>query len=456
VSRISPPTRLALLPLVFFLSSVFLLSALGGLVWAQTEAGSRITQPVDDRVRVTLEGNVHPLAQARFDLGAVADSFPAARMLLILGRSPEKESELQQFLLDAHRPGTPNFHHWLTPQQFAAVYGPQDAEVAAVSAWLEQHGFSVDRVTPGKTAVEFSGTAGQMRETFHTEIHAYLVNGEQHYANNTDPQIPAALAPVIAGITPINDFRPKSYIKWLGKAVYDSGTHKLVPEWTFPSGQYELELSPGDFAVQYDLGPLYTAGITGKGVTIGLIGASNVDPSVVATYRSFFGLPANPLNVLIDGSDPGQTQAVGESYLDVELSGATAPGATITLYTAADTSVQSGLYLAAQRAVDDDQASILSTSYGLCEQDLGSAGNQFWYSLWEQAAAQGQTPFVSAGDGGPAGCDSFDSDQPAQYGIAMNGFSSTPWNVSVGGTDFYYSSYNLQMRRVLGQRVPAR
>ena len=162
----------------------------------------------------------------------------------------------------------------------------------------------------------------------------------------------------------------------------------------------------------------------------------------MANYRSFFGLPANPLNVVIDGSDPGENDAAGESYLDVELSGAVAPGATINLYTAADTSVQSGLYLAAQRAVDDDQASILSTSYGLCEQDLGSAGNQFWYSLWEQAAAQGQTSFVSAGDGGSAGCDNFNEAQPAQYGIAMNGFSSTPWNVSVGGTDFYYSSYN--------------
>ncbi len=257
-----------------------------------------------------------------------------------------------------------------------------------------------------------------------------------------NPQIPVALAPVIAGITPINDFRPKSYLRNFGKAVYDSRSKKFVPDWTFPSGQDLLDLAPGDFALQYDLGPLYAAGITGSGITIGLIGASNVDPIAVANYRAFFGLPANPLNVVIDGTDPGENDAVGESYLDVELSGAVAPGATINLYTAADTSVQSGLNLAAQRAVDDDQASILSTSYGLCEQYLGSAGNQFWYSLWEQATAQGQTSFVSAGDGGPAGCDDFNNYQPAQYGIAMNGLSSTPWNVSVGGTDFYYSSYN--------------
>ena len=409
---------------------------------AQTGPASRIIQPISDAVRVTLKGNVHPLAQARSDLGTVPDSFPASRMVLLLQRSPEREAALQQFLQDAHSPGSPAFHKWIKPDQFGERYGLTDSEIAAVSGWLQEHGLAVSRINRAKTAIEFSGTAGGVRSAFHTQIHAYLVNGEEHYANDVDPQIPAALAPVIAGITPINDFRPKSYIRNLGKAVYDSKSKKFVPDWTFPSGQYELELGPGDFAMQYDLGPLYAAGITGSGITIGLIGASNVDPTAVANYRSFFGLPANPLNVVIDGTDPGENYAAGESYLDVELSGAVAPGATITLYTAADTSVQSGLYLAAQRAVDDDQASILSTSYGLCEQDLGSAGNQFWYSLWEQAAAQGQTSFVSAGDGGPAGCDDFNNDQPAQYGIAMNGFSSTPWNVSVGGTDFYYSSYN--------------
>jgi Pro-kumamolisin, activation domain/Bacterial Ig-like domain (group 3) len=409
---------------------------------AQTAPASRITQPINDAVRVPLKGNVHPLAQARFDLGTVSDSFPASRMLLLLRRSPEREAALQQFLEDAHRPGSAIFHKWIKPDQFGELYGLTDSEIATVSGWLQEHGFVISRINRARTAIEFSGTAGGVRSAFHTQIHAYFVNGHEHYANDVDPQVPAALAPVIVGITPINNFRPKSYITSQGKAVYDSRTKKFVPDWTFPAGQDLLDLSPGDFALQYDLGPLYASGMTGTGITIGLIGASNVDPTAVANYRSFFGLPANPLNVVIDGTDPGENDAVGESYLDVELSGAVAPGATINLYTAADTSVQSGLYLAAQRAVDDDEASILSTSYGTCEQDLGSAGNQFWYSLWEQATAQGQTSFVSAGDGGPAGCDDFDNEGPAQLGIAVNGFSSTPWNVSVGGTDFYYSSYN--------------
>ena len=421
----------------------------GSLALAQTQPSARVTGAIDDRIRVTLKGNVHPLAQARYDQGPVPDSFLAKRMLLVLQRSPERETALQQFLQDAHTLGSPSHHKWLTPEQFGELYGPDDSAIAAVTAWLQKHGFSVARVTKGKTAVEFSGTAGQFREAFDTEIHTYVINGDTHHANNRDPQIPAAFASVIAGITPLNDFRPTPQLKVLGKALYDRKTHVVQPEWTINSTVPVLALAPGDFAVQYDLNPLYNAGTNGTGVTIGIIGASNLDPNVVAAYRSFFGLAPGTLNIIIDGLDPGPSATVIygnwatlETYLDVEVSGAVAPGATVNLYTAADTSVQPGLLLAAQRAVDDDVAAVLSTSYGECEQDLGSSGNQFWAALWEQAAAQGQTSFVSSGDNGPAGCDNFNAGQSAQSGPAVNGLSSTPWNISVGGTDFFYTSYN--------------
>jgi len=397
-------------------------------------------QPIDNSQRVTLRGNIHPLAQARYDQGAVVDSFPAERMLLLLKRSPARETALRQFIEDAHAPGRRSYHQWLTPEQFGKLYGPAESDVAGVVAWLQSHGFSVARVSRGKTAIEFSGNAGQIRGAFHTEIHTYLVQGEEHHANDGDPQIPAALAPVVAGITAMNDFRPKSYSVVLGRATYELRTHQVRSEWTLHP--FALALAPSDFAVQYDLNPLYGAGINGDGVTIGIIGASNVDPAIVAAYRALFGLPAKALNVVIDGQDPGLNGAALESYLDVELAGAVAPGATINLYTSADSALESGLNLAALRAVDDDQAAVLSTSYGNCEQFLGSAGNQFWAAVWEQAAAQGQTSFVSAGDGGSAGCDNFDIPQVAQQGLGVSGFSSTPWNISVGGTDFFYSTFN--------------
>jgi hypothetical protein len=418
-------------------------------VFAQAPPHSRIAQPIDEQVRVTLKGNVHPLAQPRYDRGAVADSFPVERMLLLLQRSPERETALGGFLQDVHTQGSPSYHQWLTPERFGELYGTDDSEIAAVSDWLQGHGFSVARVTKGKTAVEFSGTAGQVREAFRTEIHAYFVDGEEHHANNIDPEIPAGLAQVVAGITPMNDFRPQPQVKVLGRALYSRETHAVTPQWTINNSPPVLALAPGDFAVQYDLNPLYSAGVNGSGITIGIIGASNVFPDVVAGYRSLFGLPAGTLNIIIDGRDPGPSATVDrgniaevESFLDVELSGAVAPGAIINLYTAADTTVQPGLFLAAQRAVDDDVAAVLSTSYGQCEQAIGSSGNQFWAALWQQAAAQGQTSFVSSGDSGSAGCDNFNVPQEAQHGLAVNGFGSTPWNISVGGTDFFYTSYN--------------
>ena len=267
-------------------------------------------------------------------IGPVADSFPAERMLLLLQRSPERESALQRFLQEAHRPGSPNYHHWLTPEQFAGDDGPADSEIAAVRGWLERQGFSVERVTRGRTAIEFSGTAGQVRSAFHTEIHSYAVQGKKHYANNLDPQVPAALAPVIAGISPINDFRPTPYVKFSAKLSMTA-----LPESLFRSGlflniticsicsrrfrsavRFESAVRSGSHRQRRHHRPYWRI---------------QRDPTVVATYRSFFGLPASPLNVVIDGLDPGENGAFVESYLDVEEAGAVAPGATITLYTPA-------------------------------------------------------------------------------------------------------------------------
>ena len=200
-------------------------------------------------------------------------------------------------------------------------------------------------------------------------------------------------------------------------------------------------MAPGDFAKQYDINSVYTAGTTGTGQSIAIISASNVDLSLVQAYQSLFGLTANLPTVVVDGVDPGQNSAATEAYLDIELAGSVAPGATVLLYTSGGTALTNGLALAAMRAVEDDQAGVISVSYGECEMELGQSGNAFWSALWQQAAAQGQTVFVSSGDGGSAGCDNFDAQQVAYDGLAVNGLASTPYNVAVGGTDFFYSSY---------------
>lgn len=423
---------------------------------SETVVPSRIVQPVDDNIRTTLHGYVHPLANAANDRGPAPDSMPLSRMHLVLQRSPAQEAALRQFIAGALTPGSGSYHQWLTPAEFGQRFGPSDQDVATVETWLSSHGFAVSGVLPGKQVIEFSGNVAQMRDAFAVQIHHYEVNGNPHYATATEPQIPAALTPVVSGFVSLNNFRPKSYARLLGRAQYNPKTGEATPTWTVPGGAgyptisgVNFALSPADFAVQYDLNPLYTAGVNGAGQTIAIINESNINVALVNQFRTLFSLPANPPNVIIDGNDPGidginnpdgPNFASPEAYLDVEWSGAVAPDATIDLVIAGDTALESGLILAAEHAVYSDVAPVMSMSFGQCEANLGSGNAFIDQSLMEQAAAEGITVTVSTGDSGSAGCDDPDSQYYAVNGLGVNGFASTPWNVAVGGTDFYYGS----------------
>jgi hypothetical protein len=409
----------------------------------------RIVNAIDESQRLTLTHTVSPLANAVNDRGAAPDGMQLDRMQLVLQRSPDQETALRQLVAQMHSPGSPNYHQWLTPEQFGAQFGSSDQDIATVESWLGSHGFVVSKVNPGRGSIEFSGSVAQLRDTFHTQIHKYAVNGETHYANSNDPQIPAALAPVIGGFASLNNFRPRSYLQKLGKASFDPTTHQVTPSWTWGSTPPLYVLAPGDFAVQYDLNQLYLNNVNGAGQSIAIINDSNINIDLVNQFRTLFGLPANPPQVIIDGNDPGVDGVNNpdgpnydsvEAYLDVEWSGAVAPDATIDLVVAGDTSLESGLVLAMEHAVYGNVAPVISLSFGECESNLGST-NSFLNGLWEQAAAQGQTVMVSSGDNGSAGCDNDNSQEWAIDGQAVSGFASTPYNVAVGGTDFYYSDY---------------
>ena len=433
------------------LASVFFCSI--SALAQQAASAVRIADPIDESQLVTLTHTVHPLANARNDRGAAPDGMQLDRLQLVLQRSPAQESALHQLIAGMHTPGSPQYHQWLTPAQFGAQFGASDQDIATIQTWLGSHGFNVTKVNPGKATLEFSGNVAQMREAFHTQIHKYAVNGETHYANANDPQIPAALAPVIGGFSSLNNFRIKSYVKNVGETTYDPSTGRAKSLWTTGSGAFDYQtynfvISPADFAVQYDLNPVYAQGIKGDGQTIAIINESNINVGLVNQFRTLFGLPANPPQVIVDGNDPGvdginnpdgPNYASSEAYLDVEWSGAVAPDATIDLVIGADTALESGLILAAEHAVYGNVAPVVSLSFGACEAELGTF-NAFIDDLWEQAAAQGQTVMVSAGDNGAAGCDS--GTDFAVNGQAVNGFGSTPYNVAVGGTDFQYSSYS--------------
>jgi subtilase family serine protease len=431
------------------LPALVLLVSLGVVCLAPAQE-SRLTQPVNEHALVTLRGTVHPLANPANDRGAASSDMQLERLQLVLKRSPQQEAALQQLLRDMHTPGTATFHKWLTPEQFGQQFGPSDQDVQTIESWLETKGFQILKVNPGKQTLDVAGTVGALQQAFHTSIHKYAVNGQQHFSNTQDPQIPVALAPVLGGFVSLNNFPIRHYSRFLGSAQYNPKTHEAIPEWTLPGGTLgkTYAVAPEDFATQYDVTPLYTAAkpIDGTGQTIAIINESNININFVNNFRTLFGLPASIPQVIIDGNDPGidgannpdgLNGASAEAYLDVEWSGAVAPGATIDLVIAADTSIESGLELAAERAVYSNIAPVISVSFGECETTLG-ASNSFFSGLWEQAAAQGITVMVSTGDSGSAGCDNPDTETVAQHGLAVSGFASTAFNVAVGGTDFHY------------------
>jgi subtilase family serine protease len=428
--------------------SIFLVAPF--LASAQTSnIAPRITSAIDENNLVTLQGNTHPLARPEFDRGAAPDGLPTNRMLLVLKRSATQEAALDQLMEQQQDASSSNFHNWLTPDDFGRQFGPADQDIQTITSWLQSHGFQVAKVSSGRTVIEFSGTAGQVREAFHTTIHKYSVNGEEHWANSSDPRIPMALTPVVAGVNTLHNFPRQQIHEVAGVFSRTKATGAVKPAsplFTFPNPCNPTSqpfcafaVAPADFVKIYNVpnllqSPAPATQFNGDGVTIAIVAESDINPNDVAQFRTLFGLPAPNLNVIEDGQDPKFNDAETEAVLDVEWAGAVAPNASIDLVVSQSTEVSLGADLSAQYAVDNNLAPILSVSFAICEAALGTNGNLFFNQLWQQAAAQGITVTVGSGDSGSAVCNR--GAGPATFGLAVSGFTSTPFNVSVGGTDF--------------------
>jgi subtilase family serine protease len=417
---------------------------------AQSPSAVRITQKINESSLIRLQGNTPPLAQQKYDTGVAPGAKVASRLILVLARSAAQEASLQTWLDSVQDVNSANYRHWLTPDEFGKRFGVSDADLATIESWLSSHGFAVNKASPGKMSIEFSGTTAQVDAAFHTSVHSYVVNGAQHWANAADPEIPAALAPVVAGVAKLNDFNPRSTAVRGPGGVYNPESKRVEPTYTLGNATngYTVFLGPADVATIYNTPTVLNANHSGTlydgtGVTIGVAGDSNIDVTQNANYRATFGLPVKATTVIVDGADPGENGDAVEAYLDTQVAGGIAPNANVILYTAANTHLNSGLFLAISRAVDDNQVDILNISFGGCEANQGASGNQYIYNLWQQAAAQGISLTVSTGDSGSAGCDNENTETVASLGLAVNALSSTPYNIAVGGTDFdtLYSNF---------------
>jgi pseudomonalisin len=388
--------------------------------------GAHAQRVINDADRVTLHGNTHPLARAEFDRGSANAAMPMNNMIMLLSVRPDAQAQLSQLLADQQNPKSPDYHKWLKPAEFGLRFGPTDQDVADASNWLRRFGFRIDQVANGRMWINFSGDVQKVERAFQTNIRQYEVNGKMHHANASDPTIPRALTGLVQGIVSLNDF-PKHR---------NSSVNQLPPDFTDANGVNFL--APADFATIYNVNPLYNAtpAIDGTGQSVAIVGRTNINVGDVQFFRSFFGLPANDPVLILNGADPGDLggNEEAEADLDVEWAGAIAKNATINFVISQSTTTTDGVDLSAQYIVNNNVAPVMSTSFGLCESALGTAGNSFWGTLWSQAAAQGITSFVSSGDSGAAGCDL--AGAATGTGTGVNGLSSTPDNTSVGGTEF--------------------
>ena len=396
------------------------------------EARSRIVQAVDEHQLITLKGNTHPLARTEFDQGAAPSTLPMQRMLLVLKRSSEQQMALISLLDQQQDKSSPNYHAWLTPEEFGRRFGPSEEDISTITAWLQDHGFEVNKVANGRTIIEFSGMAGQVRDTFHTAIHKYVVKGEEHWANSSDLQLPAALAPVVAGVNTLHNFHKKP-LHGISKRV--PITAVLGPEATGTDGSHALV--PGDYAVIYNINPVYSHGIHGEGTTIAVVGRTNFDQTDVFEFRSLFAAGFGPLNITLNGPDPGIVSfgEQVEATLDVTWSGAIAQGATVNFVLSASTNATDGVDLSELYIVDNNAGDVMTESFGQCELAFSSAQALGISQLAEQAAAEGITYMVSTGDTGASGCDDLGESVGGGL-IYANMLSATPFNVAVGGTLF--------------------
>ena len=360
-------------------------------------------------------GNVSParIDEAQ-DRGPVPPSMLVRNAQIVLGLSDAKRASLEKLVADQQNPLSPTFHRWLTPEEFAARFGASPSHAAKVAAWLSSAGMTDVRVANGRFFVTFSGTAEVIESAFHTEIHAFEVRGQMHFANVGAPSVPADLRSAISGVAGLDDFTPVSQMVRAPRSQYAAGGGN--------------ELGPADLAAIYDITPLYTQGIDGTGVTVAILGQTPIGLADYRAYRQMFGLAANDFQTVeVPGSGAGTNSTVDleEATLDVEAAGAVARHATLVYVWGSTVEV------AAEYVIDNQLAQVMSLSYAACE----TAGDEFYQMLALQASAEGITWVSAAGDSGAAGCDPMAA-AAATSGLDVMVPASAPSITAVGGTAF--------------------
>lgn len=403
---------------------------------AQTVA-DRITAEVNVNTAASLRGSVNPMARASYDQGRLDPGTPLNGITLNFQLTAEQKAELDALVLAQQTPGSAFYHQWLTPQQYASRFGLSDSDLAKIESWLEQQGFTINRVSNSRTSLVFSGTAGQVEAAFQTEMHRYKIGSESHFANATEIQVPTALSGVVQSVRNLDDFRPRPMVRFRTAA-------ESRVKANFTSSQTgDHYLDPDDVATIYDIKAAYNSGYTGVGQSIAVVGQSEIATSDIQNFQSALGWTTYRIPTLVlvpdSGSAAYSTGNEAESDLDLEYTSTIAKGATIYLVYVGNNSNYS-VWDSVQYAVDTRIAPVISMSYGACEPDLSSSDYSSLEAIMEEGASQGQSIIVSAGDSGSTACyadvTSKASPTSEEEELAVNYPASSAYATAMGGTEF--------------------
>ncbi len=406
-----------------------------------SESPTLITRPIQNGERAHLLGSTNPLAASSHDRGRMQRDQHLNKMILQLKRTPDQRQELDLLIAQQQNPRSPDRRHWLTASQVGDLYGPSQADVTKVAQWMTSRGFRIGRIAKSRTSITFSGNVDAIESTFGAQVHTFTAGSTTFPGIVGEASIPAALQDVVGGVVLAI---PLSQSNFGGMATgvtvkRSAAPGNILPQMTLPDGTggNYLIVTPQDFATIYNVRPTWAQGITGAGQTIAIPAASNVRADDWLKFRTSFGLPVVPLNIIHPGcADPGlDANGIGEASVDVQWAAAAAPDADVQLASCPDSTYSSGAITALENLIDSSTPPpIISWSYGSCERTLDQATRDYIQDLLQQAAAQGTSVFVSAGDAGPGFCEPY-----AQWianGIDVNAWAATPYAVAVGATDF--------------------
>jgi len=448
------PTRSA--PLSSCNSSTVILCVLIFSTFVFAAAPDRVTGAIGTSSMVSLgTGVAHSQVWAQRDLGPVDPSFQLHHLTFLVTPSVSQQKAIDTLLAQQQDPHSPQYHRWLTPEQYADRFGLSPNDVRAITTWLQSQGFSSISVARSANMITFSGTVAQAEITFRTQIHRDEVNGKMQFFNVSPPQIPAALSGIVTGMRGLNNFHLKPQVS-RPKRNYNADN-------SF-TGQF---LGPPDIATVYNISSLNSAITNSTGESLAIIGQTDIFQADISDFRTGFGLSAitgctlsteSPFVITAcstsnfkyvlylpeGGTDPLTPDSISddlpEADLDIEWSGATAPNAQV-IYVNAPDDDGNGVVDSMSDAITNAIAPVVSMSYGLCE--LGNAENAavgftvFTEAEFKQANLQGMTIVNSSGDVGAVGCDPPQNNPDeviATGGYAVDYPTSSPEVTAVGGT----------------------